>query len=88
MELCQYQIKILGEDKITLIIYHRAPINSEEAILDYLWQIYTDFQPDKSLYKIVNLSLDNTMAHIPETANNPMHFHLAVKLLEYVKQYS
>jgi hypothetical protein len=88
MELCQYQIKILGEDEITLVLYHRAPINCEEMLLDYVWQIYSDFQSDKSQYYILNLSLKETLSLIPENITNPMHFHLAMRLIEYVDQYS
>lgn len=89
MDLDIYQIKITGEDGITLLVYHIAPLNREDIILDFMWQEYFEFQPDKSLYKIINLSNDNNAYHIPRKLfTNPTHFHLAVKAIEYVEEYS
>lgn len=87
MELCEYQVKIQGEDGIGLIVYHRAPIDSEEEILDYMWQVYSDFQPDKSFYSVINLSTDICYS-IPKEIKNRMHFHLAVRAIEYVAEFN
>lgn len=87
METHIYFIKILGENGVTIHVYHEGPEGMEEEIIDYLWQEYFEFQPDKNLYKIRNLTLENSDYSI-DIKLNKIHFHLARRAMDYVEDYS
>ncbi len=89
METHIYSIKITGEDGIVLHVYQEAPIDSEEELVDFLWQEYYEFQSDKSLYTVKNLSIDNKNFNLSNKFyTNRIHFHLAIKAIDYVKEFS
>lgn len=82
MEQHIYQIVVPGEDGITLNIYIESPENSEQELIDFIWQKYYDFQPDKSKYSAINLTKE------PEKGNrNATHWHLAYRAKEYAERY-
>lgn len=80
-----YQIKIKDEEGFEILIYLDAPENSEDSLLDFMWQKYFEFQPDKSYYKITNISKEcNRKIDLEE---NMTQIHLACKHLEYSKNF-
>jgi len=81
-----YQVKIKCDDGIVLLIYTNGRKDEEEIILDFMYQEYYDLQPDKSKYKVLNLSKD--YEDIVNTPHRIIQLHLAHRILEYSGNYN
>ena len=80
-----YQITIICNDDIKIVVYANGPKNCEDSLLDFLHQKYYDAQPDITKYKILNLSKD--FDEIQKKPLRAVHVHLAIKAIEYAEDY-
>lgn len=81
-----YQIKIKCDDGIVLIIYTNGRRDEEDIILDYIYQEYYDIQPNKSFYKVSNLSKDYDK--LLELPHKVLQLHLAINAKDYSVVYN
>lgn len=85
MEDSIYQIVIKCDDDITLIIFTEAPENSEAEVLKQVYDKHYDQQPDRSKYKITNLTKDysKSISHF-----NPALLTLAFRAMSYSEEFN